>query len=163
MLEGADEFHEIGDLILRHATLAATNQDLKEQRNHSGGAAEQTRSVHPPVTITPIPSYLSPSHALLSLLCAPCRPPTLLELQRHIFCTQPKHSMFLLCAMSKCKALHSGCLGAVVHVKMLFSKGVPWQEEIARCDNAPVRLNAYFQPIFSLLPSAYLMVIFSQL
>ena len=34
VLEGADEFHEIGDLILRHATLAATNQDLKEQRNH---------------------------------------------------------------------------------------------------------------------------------
>ena len=45
VLEGADEFHEIGDLILRHATLAATNQDLKEQRNHFGEAAEQTRSV----------------------------------------------------------------------------------------------------------------------
>ena len=44
VLEGADEFHEIGDLILRHATLAATNQDLKEQRNHFGEAAEQTRS-----------------------------------------------------------------------------------------------------------------------
>ena len=46
VLEGADEFHEIGDLILRHATLAATNQDLKEQRNHFGEAAEQTRSVY---------------------------------------------------------------------------------------------------------------------
>ena len=45
VLEGADEFHEIGDLILRHATLAATNQDLKEQRNHFGEAAEQTRSI----------------------------------------------------------------------------------------------------------------------
>ena len=43
VLEGADEFHEIGDLILRHATLAATNQDLKDQRNHFGEAAEQTR------------------------------------------------------------------------------------------------------------------------
>lgn len=45
VLEGADEFHEVGDLMLRHATLAATNQDLKEQRNHSGEAAEQTRLV----------------------------------------------------------------------------------------------------------------------
>lgn len=45
VLEGADEFHEIGDLMLRHATLAATNQDLKDQRNHSGEAAEQIRSV----------------------------------------------------------------------------------------------------------------------
>lgn len=44
VLEGADEFHEVGDLMLRHATLAATNQDLKEQRNHFGEAAEQTRS-----------------------------------------------------------------------------------------------------------------------
>ena len=43
VLEGADEFHEVGDLMLRHATLAATNQDLKEQRNHFGEAAEQTR------------------------------------------------------------------------------------------------------------------------
>ena len=43
-MEGADEFHEIGDLMLRHATLEATNQDLKEQRNHFGEAAEQTRS-----------------------------------------------------------------------------------------------------------------------
>lgn len=43
-MEGADEFHEIGDLMLRHATLAATNQDLKDQRNHSGEAAEQIRS-----------------------------------------------------------------------------------------------------------------------
>ena len=43
VLEGADEFHEVGDLMLRHATLAATNQGLKEQRNHFGEAAEQTR------------------------------------------------------------------------------------------------------------------------
>ena len=43
VLEGADEFHEVGDLMLRHATLAATNQDLKEQRNHFGEAAEHTR------------------------------------------------------------------------------------------------------------------------
>lgn len=51
VLEGADEFHEIGDLMLRHATLAATNQDLKDQRNHSGEAAEQIRSVRLAITV----------------------------------------------------------------------------------------------------------------
>ena len=60
VLEGADEFHEIGDLILRHATLAATNQDLKDQRNHFGEATEQTRSEHDAVRLLcplPCPSY----------------------------------------------------------------------------------------------------------
>ncbi|KAK9823584.1 hypothetical protein WJX72_003990 [[Myrmecia] bisecta] len=44
VLETADEFHEIGDLMSRHATLEATNDDLKEQQNQAAELAEQTRS-----------------------------------------------------------------------------------------------------------------------
>lgn len=70
VLEGADEFHEVGDLMLRHATLAATNQDLKEQRNHFGEAAEQTRSaLH-----TCLHAFTHMVHAHALHFWAPCLP-----------------------------------------------------------------------------------------
>ena len=32
VLEAADEYHEVGDLLLRHTTLQATNHDLREHQ-----------------------------------------------------------------------------------------------------------------------------------
>ena len=43
MLETAEEFHEVNDLIMRHTTLTATNQDLKDQQEQTALLAEQTR------------------------------------------------------------------------------------------------------------------------
>ncbi|CAG9461648.1 unnamed protein product [Pedinophyceae sp. YPF-701] len=42
-LEAADEYHEIADLLARHATLQATNQDLKEQTQSLTRELEQLR------------------------------------------------------------------------------------------------------------------------
>ncbi len=43
MLETAEEFHEVNDLMMRHTTLTATNQDLKDQQEQTALLAEQTR------------------------------------------------------------------------------------------------------------------------
>lgn len=48
VLEVAEEHHEIGDLTMRHATLIATNDDLKEQQKRCAALAEQTRYPPPP-------------------------------------------------------------------------------------------------------------------
>ena len=47
MLETAEEFHEVNDLIMRHTTLTATNQDLKDQQEQTALLAEQTRYSRP--------------------------------------------------------------------------------------------------------------------
>ena len=44
MLEAADEYQEVGDLLLRHATLLATNQDLKEHQRKCAELAEKIRT-----------------------------------------------------------------------------------------------------------------------
>lgn len=43
VLEAADEYQEIQDLLMRHATLQATNNDLKEHQNRCADLAERTR------------------------------------------------------------------------------------------------------------------------
>jgi hypothetical protein len=42
-LESADEYQEIQDLLLRHATLQATNDDLRAHQQHSAAEAEEIR------------------------------------------------------------------------------------------------------------------------
>ena len=44
VLEVADEYQEVGDLLLRHATLLATNQDLKEHQRKCAELAEKIRT-----------------------------------------------------------------------------------------------------------------------
>jgi predicted nuclease with TOPRIM domain len=44
VLEVADEYQEVQDLIMRHATLQATNQDLKEHQHKCAELAEKTRA-----------------------------------------------------------------------------------------------------------------------
>eukprot|EP00891_Asterochloris_glomerata_P002546 jgi/Astpho2/2546/e_gw1.00048.126.1_t len=44
VLETAEEFHEVNDLMMRHTTLTATNQDLKDQQEQTALLAEQTRA-----------------------------------------------------------------------------------------------------------------------
>eukprot|EP00798_Chlamydomonas_sp_ICE-L_P025664 gene25664-11329_t len=44
VLEVADEYQEVSDLLLRHATLLATNQDLKEHQRKCGELAEKIRA-----------------------------------------------------------------------------------------------------------------------
>lgn len=44
VLEVADEYQEVPDLLLRHATLLATNQDLKEHQAKCAELAEKVRS-----------------------------------------------------------------------------------------------------------------------
>jgi hypothetical protein len=41
VLESADEYQEIQDLLLRHATLQATNDDLRAHQQHSAAEAEE--------------------------------------------------------------------------------------------------------------------------
>lgn len=41
VLEAADEYQEVADLLLRHATLQATNSDLKEHQRRCGELAEK--------------------------------------------------------------------------------------------------------------------------
>lgn len=43
MLESADEYQEIQDLLLRHATLQATNDDLRAHQQYSAAEAESIR------------------------------------------------------------------------------------------------------------------------
>ena len=43
VLESTEEFHEVADLMARHATLAATLADLKAQQAKAGNAAEKAR------------------------------------------------------------------------------------------------------------------------
>jgi hypothetical protein len=43
VLESADEYQEIQDLLLRHATLQATNDDLRAHQQHSAAEAEEIR------------------------------------------------------------------------------------------------------------------------
>ncbi|KAF6257143.1 flagellar associated protein [Scenedesmus sp. NREL 46B-D3] len=43
VLESADEYQEIQDLLLRHATLQATNDDLRAHQLHSAAEAEEIR------------------------------------------------------------------------------------------------------------------------
>lgn len=45
VLEVTPECHEINDLIARHATLEASNQDLREQQRQAGESTEQVRFV----------------------------------------------------------------------------------------------------------------------
>mmetsp|Transcript_16631 Transcript_16631/g.28553 ORF Transcript_16631/g.28553 Transcript_16631/m.28553 type:complete len:325 (+) Transcript_16631:114-1088(+) len=44
VLEVADEYQEVSDLLLRHATLRATNADLKDHQRKCSELAEKTRS-----------------------------------------------------------------------------------------------------------------------
>ncbi|GAX82119.1 hypothetical protein CEUSTIGMA_g9547.t1 [Chlamydomonas eustigma] len=44
VLEVADEYQEVGDLLMRHATLLATNQDLKEHQRKCAELAEKIRT-----------------------------------------------------------------------------------------------------------------------
>lgn len=44
VLEVADEYSEVSDLLLRHATLLATNQDLKEHQRKCAELAEKIRT-----------------------------------------------------------------------------------------------------------------------
>ncbi|KAK9833172.1 hypothetical protein WJX74_009370 [Apatococcus lobatus] len=44
VLEVTPECHEINDLIARHATLEASNQDLREQQRQAGESTEQVRA-----------------------------------------------------------------------------------------------------------------------
>lgn len=44
VLEVADEYQEVSDLLLRHATLLATNTDLKEHQRKCGELAEKIRA-----------------------------------------------------------------------------------------------------------------------
>ena len=41
VLESTEEFHEVADLMARHATLAATQADLKQQQAAASDAAER--------------------------------------------------------------------------------------------------------------------------
>lgn len=43
VLEAMEEFHEVADLMARHATLAATQEDLKQQQQLAADLAEQSR------------------------------------------------------------------------------------------------------------------------
>lgn len=45
VLEVADEYGEVADLLLRHATLSATNTDLKEHQRKCSELAEKVRVV----------------------------------------------------------------------------------------------------------------------
>lgn len=45
ILDSTEEFHEIEDIILRHATLQATNTDLMEQQQRVTDLAEQSRCI----------------------------------------------------------------------------------------------------------------------
>ncbi|GFH33122.1 modifier of inner arms 2 protein, partial [Haematococcus lacustris] len=44
VLEAADEYQEVADLLLRHATLKATNSDLKEHQRKCSELAEGIRA-----------------------------------------------------------------------------------------------------------------------
>lgn len=44
MLEAADEYQEVSDLLMRHATLLATNNDLKEHQRRCAELAEKVRA-----------------------------------------------------------------------------------------------------------------------
>ena len=44
VLEITEEHHEIGDLLDRHATLEATNNDLRQQQKATADENEQTRA-----------------------------------------------------------------------------------------------------------------------
>mmetsp|Transcript_20045 Transcript_20045/g.36043 ORF Transcript_20045/g.36043 Transcript_20045/m.36043 type:complete len:298 (-) Transcript_20045:332-1225(-) len=44
VLEVADEYQEVNDLLMRYATLSATNADLKEHQRKCGELAEKVRS-----------------------------------------------------------------------------------------------------------------------
>ncbi len=44
VIEVADEYGEVSDLLLRHATLQATNQDLKDHQRRCAEASERTRA-----------------------------------------------------------------------------------------------------------------------
>lgn len=43
VLEERDTFREIGDIMTRHATLAATNQELRKQQFEAGGELDRVR------------------------------------------------------------------------------------------------------------------------
>ena len=43
VLEAMEEFNEVADLMARHATLAATQEDLKQQQQLAADLAEQSR------------------------------------------------------------------------------------------------------------------------
>ena len=45
ILDSTEEFHEIEDIMLRHATLQATNTDLMEQQQRVTDLAEQSRCI----------------------------------------------------------------------------------------------------------------------
>ncbi|KAF5841600.1 hypothetical protein DUNSADRAFT_12297 [Dunaliella salina] len=44
VLEGADEYQEVPDLLMRHATLRATNKDLRDHQQKCSEAAESIRA-----------------------------------------------------------------------------------------------------------------------
>ena len=44
VLEVADEYQEVSDLLLRHATLSATNADLKDHQRRCSELAEKVRT-----------------------------------------------------------------------------------------------------------------------
>lgn len=64
----ADEYQEVGDLLLRHATLLATNQDLKE---HQRKCAELAEKIRTELQVGPaaFPRAIVPVHGCQSLLC----------------------------------------------------------------------------------------------
>lgn len=68
----ADEYQEVGDLLLRHATLLATNQDLKE---HQRKCAELAEKIRTELQVGPaaFPKAIVPALGCQSLLCMCCR------------------------------------------------------------------------------------------
>ncbi len=58
VLEVTPECHEINDLIARHATLEASNQDLKEQQRQAGESTEQVRYIEHHLLLPPAMLYL---------------------------------------------------------------------------------------------------------
>lgn len=72
VLEVADEYQEIQDLLLRHATLQATNDDLRKHQQQSAAEAEETR-VALQVMALLVPQCLSQNdcHSPLFSLTAP--------------------------------------------------------------------------------------------
>ena len=47
VMDSTEEFHEIADIMARHATLQATNIDLKDQQQRTSDLAEHSRQAHP--------------------------------------------------------------------------------------------------------------------
>jgi hypothetical protein len=52
VLESTEEFHEVGDLMARHATLAATQADLRRQQAAASDAAERGRCAQQQIAST---------------------------------------------------------------------------------------------------------------